>query len=76
MGPWRATADDAKEDAVDASFASRDEFSSTVYLDVPAEIWLTFDQVEIAPRVALAPAPGPYPLRIDRIISRRRAASG
>lgn len=73
MGPWRATQDDAKEDAVDAGHATRDEFSEVIYMTVPAEIWVTSDRVEVEarlPRPRAAPR-GDYPSRIDRIIARR-----
>jgi len=73
-GPWRPTQEDAKEDAVDAGFGERDEFSEIIYLTVPAEIWVTFDLVEVDARLPRPKATlkGGYPSRIERIIARRQ----
>lgn len=84
MGPWRPTAADAREDALEAGYGSRDEFSATIYLDVTAEIWVTFDEtvtVEARPpappiAIGVAEQPDAYPHRIDRIIARREAQEG
>ena len=38
IGPWRAEADEAKEDAVRTGNGTRDRYSETIYLTVPADI--------------------------------------
>lgn len=38
IGPWRATRDEAKEDAVRTGNGSIDRHSETIYLMVPADI--------------------------------------
>jgi hypothetical protein len=38
IGPWRAEVDEAKEDAVRTGNGTRDRYSETVYLTVPADI--------------------------------------
>lgn len=38
IGPWRATPDEALEDAVRTGNGSRDRASMTIYLTVPADL--------------------------------------
>lgn len=79
MAPWRATVHEAKEDAIDAGFADRDEYApDRIWITVPGEIGCTFEPVEIEPR---PPRPtmlkqDTYPSRIERIIARREAQEG
>ena len=71
--PWRPSVDEARADAIEAGFASRDEVSGTIYLDALADIWVTYELVPAIPReAALEGRPADRPLsRIERIIARR-----
>lgn len=72
MGPWRASWAEAREDALDAGHAERDDVSATIYLDAGAEIWASHAAVTTEPRPPAAPRiVVPYPTRIERIIARR-----
>jgi hypothetical protein len=54
IGPWRATTDEAREDAVRTGNGSRDRESETIYLTVPADIISrAVDRKAVQPRLRI-----------------------
>jgi len=77
--PWRPALAQAHADAIEAGHASMDEWRKTVFMTVPAEIWITYDLVPAFPRgpVVEKKADDPHAgqCRIERAIARRGTAS-
>ncbi|AMU90493.1 hypothetical protein ATM17_15835 [Sphingopyxis macrogoltabida] len=52
IGPWRATRDEALEDAVRTGNGSLDRYSEMIYLTVPADIISRYVEVqEVRPKL-------------------------
>ena len=76
-GPWRETREQAEADALDAGLATVDDHRpNLVWLTVPAEIWVTHDDVPVRPCTTTwkkGPTSPATLSRINRIIARREA---